>query len=65
MTAERTVETVAGFPCLFAYMLSVQLMCVLIRCIAGLDRPDFKPEDPWEERKAGEHGPLVFEGTVQ
>ncbi|KAF6258737.1 hypothetical protein COO60DRAFT_1090024 [Scenedesmus sp. NREL 46B-D3] len=31
--------------------------------LSGLDRADFKPEDPWEERVAGEHGPLVFEGT--
>lgn len=29
---------------------------------AGLDRPDFKPEDPWEEKEAGENGPLLFEG---
>jgi hypothetical protein len=43
-------------------MVLTKLMCVLLRCVAGLDMPDFKPEDPWEEREAGEHGPLVFEG---
>jgi hypothetical protein len=32
---------------------------------AGLDRPDFKPEDPWEEKEAGENGPLLFEGEQQ
>uniref|UniRef100_A0A383VSU2 SET domain-containing protein n=1 Tax=Tetradesmus obliquus TaxID=3088 RepID=A0A383VSU2_TETOB len=31
--------------------------------LSGLDRPDFKPEDPWEEKEAGENGPLLFEGT--
>uniref|UniRef100_A0A383VR40 SET domain-containing protein n=1 Tax=Tetradesmus obliquus TaxID=3088 RepID=A0A383VR40_TETOB len=31
--------------------------------LSGLDRHDFKPEEPWEEPPVGEHGPLLFEGT--
>lgn len=33
------------------------------KLLSGLDRHDYKPDVPWEELPAGEHGPLRFEGA--